>query len=141
MSDPSSQSPQSLTDERLARIKARSEAFRSAGMGHGTNAAYDSAADVPRLLAEVFRLRAENTALASKLADAEAGLEKAREEHGGTCYEMVFWWDGEYEGECELAKYHGGPHFDGLSWWDDDRNEVEAPAALGLDQDGRGSDV
>lgn len=71
MSDSSSQPTQPLTDERLARIKARSDAFRKAGMGHGTNAAYDSAADAPRLLAEVDRLRAENSALAERIDAAE----------------------------------------------------------------------
>lgn len=39
------------------------------------------------------------------------------------------WYDGEYEGECELPKGHAGPHYDGLSWFDDDRNEVDPPKA------------
>lgn len=43
------------------------------------------------------------------------------------CRRMVYWWDGEYEGECELPKLHKGPHFDGLSWFDDDNEAVEAP--------------
>lgn len=41
------------------------------------------------------------------------------------CARFVSWWDGEYEGECELPEGHGGPHFDGLSWYDDDMNEQE----------------
>ena len=43
------------------------------------------------------------------------------------CRKFVFWWDGEYEGECELSKDHEGPHYDGLSWYDDDNEEVPAP--------------
>lgn len=45
------------------------------------------------------------------------------------CGEVVMWYDGEYEGECELPKGHAGPHYDGLSWFDDDRNEVDPPKA------------
>lgn len=30
------------------------------------------------------------------------------------------WWDGEYEGNCELPPNHGGDHWDGLSWFNDD---------------------
>jgi len=36
------------------------------------------------------------------------------------CAEFVSWWDGEYEGECELPEGHDGDHYDGLSWYDDD---------------------
>lgn len=36
------------------------------------------------------------------------------------CTSRVTWWDGEYEGECELAEGHEGPHSDGLSHWDDE---------------------
>lgn len=43
------------------------------------------------------------------------------------CERMVYWWDGEYEGSCELPKNHKGPHFDGLSWFDDDNEEVDPP--------------
>jgi len=43
------------------------------------------------------------------------------------CGEGVYWWDGEYEGNCELPKGHDGPHFDGLSWFNDDNEEVEEP--------------
>lgn len=43
------------------------------------------------------------------------------------CAQFVSWWDGEYEGECELPEGHRGPHFDGLSWYDDDMNEQEQP--------------
>jgi|GEM_PF-4501044 hypothetical protein len=31
------------------------------------------------------------------------------------CRECVYWWDGEYEGNCELPEGHEGHHFDGLS--------------------------
>lgn len=47
-----------------------------------------------------------------------------------TCGERVYWWDGEYEGECELPKGHQGPHFDGLSWFDDDGEPVDEPPGL-----------
>ena len=36
------------------------------------------------------------------------------------CGRFVSWWDGEYEGECELPEGHGGHHHDGLSWFNDD---------------------
>lgn len=39
---------------------------------------------------------------------------------GKLCGEFVYWWDGEYEGNCELADGHEGDHFDGLSWYNDD---------------------
>lgn len=35
------------------------------------------------------------------------------------------WWEGEYEGECELPENHGGDHFDGLSWCDVNREMVD----------------
>lgn len=44
------------------------------------------------------------------------------------CYRHVYWYDGEYEGDCELAAGHDGPHFDGLSWFDDAGHEVADPA-------------
>lgn len=41
------------------------------------------------------------------------------------CESRVYWWDGEYEGECELPAPHLPlPHWDGLSWWDDDGNDL-----------------
>ena len=43
------------------------------------------------------------------------------------CGKMVYWWDGEYEGECELPADHEGFHYDGLSWYNDDNEEVPAP--------------
>lgn len=45
----------------------------------------------------------------------------------GACGHTVYWWDGEYEGECELPSGHGGAHYDGLSWYNDIGEEVEAP--------------
>lgn len=42
-----------------------------------------------------------------------------------TCGKFVSWWDGEYEGTCELPKDHEGPHYDGISCFDDDGDEVE----------------
>lgn len=36
------------------------------------------------------------------------------------CDHRVYWWDGEYEGSCELPEGHDGDHYDGLSWYDDD---------------------
>ena len=40
------------------------------------------------------------------------------------CGKTVYWWGGEYEGECELGEGHEGDHFDGLSWYDDDGNQT-----------------
>lgn len=45
------------------------------------------------------------------------------------CGKTVYWWDGEYEGSCELADGHDGNHFDGLSYYDDDMNEQDGPGA------------
>jgi hypothetical protein len=42
-----------------------------------------------------------------------------------TCSRSVYWWDGEYEGECVLPEGHGVVHYDGLSFYDDDGAEVE----------------
>ncbi len=33
----------------------------------------------------------------------------------------VSWWDGEYEGECELPMDHAGPHYDGISCFTDEQ--------------------
>jgi hypothetical protein len=38
------------------------------------------------------------------------------------CGKHVYWWDGEYEGDCELPEGHEGDHWDGRSWYDDDGN-------------------
>ena len=51
------------------------------------------------------------------------------------CGRFVYWWDGEYEGDCERAEGHDGDHFDGMSWYDDDmetrdyHHEGEPPPA------------
>jgi hypothetical protein len=37
----------------------------------------------------------------------------------------VYWWDGEYEGFCELPEGHGGDHFDGAHWYDDEMNDKD----------------
>ncbi len=42
------------------------------------------------------------------------------------CNYFVSWWDGEYEGNCELDKCHEGPHWDGLSWYNDDWDLLES---------------
>lgn len=42
-----------------------------------------------------------------------------------TCREPVSWWDGEYEGNCELAEGHDGDHFDGMSWYNDDHERTD----------------
>jgi|SRR5689334_24041827 len=42
----------------------------------------------------------------------------------GTCNLFVYWWDGEYEGNCELPKDHPPPHFDGMSYFNDDLEDV-----------------
>lgn len=44
------------------------------------------------------------------------------------CRAFVYWWNGEYEGNCELPEDHDGPHFDGLSWYGDDMEPVDEPA-------------
>lgn len=36
------------------------------------------------------------------------------------CWKPVYWWDGEYEGNCERDPEHEGDHFDGLSWYTDE---------------------
>lgn len=39
------------------------------------------------------------------------------------CNKHVYWWDGEYDGDCELPKGHLEPfHYDGVSYFDDDNN-------------------
>ncbi len=39
------------------------------------------------------------------------------------CGASVYWWDGEYDGNCELPKGHKTPfHYDGVSYYDDDMN-------------------
>lgn len=43
------------------------------------------------------------------------------------CGKFVTWWNGEYEGNCELRPHQDSPHFDGQSWYDDEGNEVDAP--------------
>ncbi len=40
------------------------------------------------------------------------------------CEFRVYWWDGEYEGECELPAGHAGDHTDRLSWWNDDYEDT-----------------
>jgi hypothetical protein len=51
----------------------------------------------------------------------------ALQERRPPCEKMVYWWDGEYEGNCTLPRWHKGPHFDGLNWFNDDNEEVEPP--------------
>lgn len=41
------------------------------------------------------------------------------------CDKSVSWWDGEYEGTCELPDGHAGPHYDGISCFTDEGDEVE----------------
>lgn len=43
------------------------------------------------------------------------------------CYKMLYWWNGEYEGNCELPPDHEGPHYDGSYWFNDDNEEVPEP--------------
>lgn len=42
-----------------------------------------------------------------------------------TCGEFVSWYNGEYEGYCELPDQHEGDHFDGMSWYDDDGESTD----------------
>ena len=45
------------------------------------------------------------------------------EEPKELCNKHVYWWDGEYDGDCELPKNHLYPfHYDGISYFDDDNN-------------------
>lgn len=51
------------------------------------------------------------------------------------CGRNVYWWEGEYEGECQLPEGHepNGIHFDGLNWFDDANEQVaieKVPAEL-----------
>jgi hypothetical protein len=41
------------------------------------------------------------------------------------CYQGVYWWDGEYEGNCILRADHPpGLHWDGMSWYNDDNEQL-----------------
>jgi hypothetical protein len=46
------------------------------------------------------------------------------------CGRGVYWYDGEYEGNCELSEEHQGAHYDGLCWFGDDNEEVKSPNAV-----------
>jgi hypothetical protein len=41
------------------------------------------------------------------------------------CGHFVYWWDGEYEGNCERPVGHPGDHYDGMSWWNDDGDSTD----------------
>lgn len=42
------------------------------------------------------------------------------------CGQWVFWYDGEYEGQCERPPGHDPAfHYDGMSWFDDEGDEAE----------------
>ena len=43
------------------------------------------------------------------------------------CGYFVYWWDGEYEGNCVRDFEHDGPHYDWISWYNDFNEEVEEP--------------
>lgn len=49
------------------------------------------------------------------------------DEPPSTCDRFVYWWEGEYEGNCELPEGHDGPHYDGMNWFDDNNEAVEPP--------------
>ena len=55
------------------------------------------------------------------------------------CNAFVYWWDGEYEGNCELLEGHTGDHYDGISWYNDDSedktDEHEADRIQSLNRD------
>ena len=42
-----------------------------------------------------------------------------------TCGRFISWWDGEYEGNCELPEGHDGDHYDGLSWFNNDNENTD----------------
>lgn len=46
----------------------------------------------------------------------------------GACGRTVYWWGGEYEGECKRPQGHRGDHYDGSSWFDDDNEAVAGKA-------------
>lgn len=48
-----------------------------------------------------------------------------KDSEGVACARFVSWWDGEYEGTCELPEGHQGPHYDGMSCFDDDGEQIE----------------
>jgi hypothetical protein len=44
-------------------------------------------------------------------------------------------WDGEYEGDCELAEGHPGAHFDGMTTWRTDEYGSTDYYTIDLDED------
>jgi hypothetical protein len=70
------QPTQPLTDAELAAIRGRAASADDPGMKWSYGAFADSAADVPDLLAEVDRLRAENTAQAAQVEVARSELSR-----------------------------------------------------------------
>lgn len=51
----------------------------------------------------------------------------ATQEAEALCAAEVFWWDGQYEGTCQLDPDHDTPHFDGLFWYGDDWRRCSPP--------------
>jgi hypothetical protein len=45
------------------------------------------------------------------------------------CGQLVCWWNGEYEDNCELPEGHDGDHWDGLSWFNDDNECTDSDHA------------
>lgn len=84
--DPSSQPTQPITDAELAQIQFRAETCEERSLENGVGAAYDSAADVPRLLAERNQL----------LTDLQWYISDLGPEHWQNC-------DGE---DCYLCEGH-----------------------------------
>lgn len=41
------------------------------------------------------------------------------------CNVSVYWYNGEYEGECERDPEHEGDHFDGMNWFNGSNEEGE----------------
>lgn len=52
-----------------------------------------------------------------------------------TCPAMLFMYDGEYEGDCELPAGHDGAHWDGLSTWRSDEDGYADHDTVDLEED------
>jgi hypothetical protein len=51
------------------------------------------------------------------------------------CAAMLFMYEGEYEGECELPAGHDGPHWDGTSTWRSDADGFADYDTVDIDED------
>lgn len=49
------------------------------------------------------------------------------------CGAVLYMYDGEYEGECELPEEHGGAHWDGVLTWRTDAGGEVVWDSIGAD--------